>query len=375
VREAKRVDGELRVARVFGAPVLITPSWWLGALVITVVYLPVVHRMLPVSDLAAIGFAVTLAVLLGASVLAHELGHCLMAQRLGLPVRRVRLFLLGGESELVRPPTRPREDALIAAAGPALSIVVALLAALGVWVAEPRSVTWLLALELAVANAAIAVFNLLPGLPLDGGQLLRAGVWLVTGRRGLGTSCAAFAGVVVGVALIGWGLYSIATQVNGAWLRFGVAVLMAWFVLAGALAELRHERRRNAPVVVPLDGLVQPVLPLPAESPIGDALAAAAGRGVLLVRPDGTTVGLLDPIEATDLAARAPLAPADKAARPVHPEAVLQSREVHADTAAVLERVQGSTAWQFLVVDDGGRPTGVLRRVDVYTALAGQPRR
>ncbi|HEY0641718.1 MAG TPA: site-2 protease family protein, partial [Pseudonocardiaceae bacterium] len=95
-------DGDLRLGRVLGVPVLVTPSWWLGALVITVAYLPVSRAVLrgEHADLAALLTALALAVLLGASVLAHELGHVVAARRLGLPVRRVRLFLLGGVTEL-----------------------------------------------------------------------------------------------------------------------------------------------------------------------------------------------------------------------------------------------------------------------------------
>jgi hypothetical protein len=284
----------------------------------------------------------------------------------------VRLFLLGGVSELVRQPLRPRDDALIAAAGPAVSVLVAALAGAAAWLAEPRSASWLLALELAVANAAVAVFNLLPGLPLDGGRLLRAEVWLLTARRGVGTRVAAVTGIAVGAALIGWGLYSVAAEVDGAWLRFAVAVLMAWFVLAGAAAELRRERQLTQPAPVAIRELVQPLLQLSAESTVGDALAAAAGRGVLLVGPDGIAIGLLDSTAAAELAARAPLAPATLAAPRLRPEAVLLCAEVDAESAAVLERVQASGEWQFLVVDDDGRPVGVLRRVDVYRALVDQ---
>ncbi|HEY3262036.1 MAG TPA: site-2 protease family protein [Pseudonocardiaceae bacterium] len=362
-------DGELRVARVFGVPVLLSPSWWLGALVITVAYLPVVRAVLPdVDDLAALAVAVGMAVLLAASVLAHELGHCAVALRLGLPVRRVRLFLLGGVSELARPPLRPRDDALIAAAGPAVSVAVAALAAAVAVAADPGTVEWLLAVQLAITNAVVAAFNLLPGLPLDGGRILRAAVWSATGNRGLGSRGAAVGGVLVGVLLVGWGLAALGSGAPGSWLQFGVAALMAWYVLAGAFAELGRQRRPAA--AVPLIGLVQPLLQLPAESPISDALYAAAGRGVLLVRPDGVAAGLLDPRAAAELAGHAPLAPAGGAAHPVAPDAVLLDSELRGDPAAALERLQASPAWQFLVVDADGRPAGVLRRADVYATLA-----
>jgi Zn-dependent protease len=365
-------DGEMRLARILGVPVLLTPSWWLGALVVTVSYLPVVRLVLPAAgELTALALALSVALLLGVSVLAHELGHCVVALRLGLPVRRVRLFLLGGVSELARPPLRPRDEGLVAAAGPLVSVLVAAVSGGAALLFEPRTAAWLIALELAAANAVVAAFNLLPGLPLDGGRVLRAGVWALTGRRGAGTRGAAFGGLLVAFALVVWGLYSVSAEAPGAWLRFGVAVLMAWFVAAGALAELGRERRGST-VGVPLAGLVQPLLQLPAESPVVDALTAAAGRGVLLVRADGVAAGLLDPAAASQLAGHAPFAPALRAAQPVQPENVLLDSELRGDPAAALERMQASPDWQFLVVDADGQPAGVLRRADVHRAV-GEP--
>lgn len=367
--------GGLRLGRVLGVPVLLSPSWWLGAAVITALYVPMARQLVPdLTTPVAVGVALTLAVLLAASVLAHELGHCVAALRLGLPVRRVRLFLLGGISELSRPPLRPRDEGLIAAAGPAVSIVIAAVAGGLWWLLEPGGLLWLLAVELTIANAAVAVFNLLPGLPLDGGRVLRAAIWSLTGQRGTGTRAAAAGGVLVVVGLLVWGLQGLATGAPGAWLRFAVIVLMAWFVFGGTSTELsRAQRPFGVPPPEQLDlaGLVRPVLQLPAESPVADALTAAAGRSVLLVRADGVAAGLLDHGTAARLAGRSPLAPAGRAAAPITPEAVLLDSDIAGDPAAVLERAQVAGA-QFLVVGGDGRPTGVLHVDDIYLAMAGQ---
>ncbi|HET8640897.1 MAG TPA: site-2 protease family protein [Pseudonocardiaceae bacterium] len=366
--------GGLRLGRVFGVPILLSPSWWLGAAVITVLYVPMTRQLVPgLSTSVAVAMAMTLAVLLAASVLAHELGHCVAALRLGLPVRRVRLFLLGGISELARPPLRPRDEGVIAVAGPVVSIAVAAVAGGVWWLLEPGGLVWLLAVELTVANAAVAVFNLLPGLPLDGGRVLRAAVWSMTGRRGAGTRAAAIGGGIVVGGLVIWGLQALAAGAPAAWLRFAVIVLMAWFVLSGTSAELSRAQRPFGsvpPEQLDLPALVRPLLQLPAESPVADALAAAAGRSVLLVRADGVAAGLLEDGTAARLAARSPLAPAGRAAVPVAPEAVLLDSELDGDPAGVLERAQVAGA-QFLVVDEDGRPSGVLRVDDIYTALAG----
>lgn len=356
----------LLLGRVAGIPIFLSPSWWIGAVLVTALYAPVVQTLLPRAGLGAtLVLAATLAGLLAVSVLAHELGHCAVALRFGIPVRRVRLFLLGGISELARRPDRPRQEGLVALAGPAVSVAVALVAGVGWWVLEPGGSTWLLVAELAVTNTAVAAFNLLPGLPLDGGRVLRAAVWALTGRRRAGTTAAVVGAGIVAVGLLGWAALGVLNEDDGAWLRLAVCLLMAWFVISGAGAETGSEHTAWPDGLDPAS-LVQPVLQLPAESPVADALAAAAGRGVVLVRADGIAVGLLDPQLGARLAADAPRSPAEKAAEPIRSEAVIR---VHEPGPEVLERMLGTAQRQLLVVDVDGRPTGVLRRDDVWRAV------
>jgi Zn-dependent protease len=362
-------DGGLLLFRVGGVPVLLAPSWWIGSLAVVVLYAPLVGRLLPgASTTTSWLLAAAFAVLLGLSVLAHELGHCLVALRMGIPVRRLRLFLLGGLSEVSRTPRRPGQEGLIAAAGPMVSLLLAGFCALLMLAVPAESSAWLLVAECAVANLAVGVFNLLPGLPLDGGRMLRAGVWAVTGRRAHGTKAAVVGGGLVAVALLIWALWGLASGSDDRWLRLGVCVVTAWFVVAGASGELAAEGRRGWPEGLLLADLVRPVLQLPAESPVADALAASAGRGVVLVRADGVAAGLLDVAAAERLADASPHSPAELAAEPIRAETVLLSSESGEDIA---ERVYETAAWQFLVVDDEGRPAGVLRREDLRAAMSG----
>lgn len=364
-RRPVRANG-LLLGRVAGIPVHLTPSWWLGAVIVTALYAPVVQALLPQAGIGAtVVLAATLAVLLALSVLAHELGHCTVALRFAIPVRRVRLFLLGGISELGRRPDGPWQEGLVALAGPAVSVLLALVAGAGWWVLSPGSATWLLVAEVAVANAAVAVFNLLPGLPLDGGRVLRAAVWALTGRRAAGTTAAVVGAGAVAVGLLCWAALGVLNDEEGAWLRLAICVLMAWFVVTGAGAEAGSEHS-DWPEGLDPAALVRPVLQLPAESPVADALVAAAGRGVVLVRADGVAVGLLDLPKASRLATDAPRSPAERAAEPIRPEAVVHAHEAGPD---VLDRVLGTAARQLLVVDTGGRPTGVLRREDVWRVV------
>jgi Zn-dependent protease len=369
IRSADELGG-LLLFRLRGVPVLLAPSWWVGSVVVTLLYAPLVGRFLPgTGGLASIGLAATFAVLLGASVLAHELGHCVVAMKLDIPVRRLRLFLLGGLSEVGRTPRRPSQEGWVAAAGPAVSLLLALVFGAGILVVPGGGPVRLLVVECAVANAAVAVFNLLPGLPLDGGRMLRAGVWAVTGRRRFGTRAAVVGGGAVAIALMVWALSGLVAGTPDQWLRLGVCVLTAWFVVVGASGELAADSRHSWPDGMTLGEVVRPVLQLPAESPVSDALYAAAGRGVVLVRDDGLAVGLLDELAAQELVRHSPMSPAEDAAQPIRPDTVLFDTESGED---IVDRVRETAAWQFLVVNDDGKPAGVLRREDLNAALAAR---
>lgn len=352
--------------RLRGVPVLLAPSWWIGSVVVTALYAPLVGQLLPGTSWGLrILLALTFAVLLGVSVLAHELGHVLVALRMGVPVHRLRLFLLGGISELARSPRRPREEGLIAAAGPLVSAVLAGLFGMAVLVAPLGGATWLLLMECMVANIAVAVFNLLPGVPLDGGRIVRAGVWALSGRRRVGTKVAVVGAGLVAAALLVWSLIGLISGSEDRWLRLGVCVVTAWFVIGGASEEIAADHQPGWQPAVRLADVMRPVLQLPAESPVGDALAAAAGRGVVLVRADGVAAGLLDETSAQQLAETSPGMPAEHAAEPIRPDTVVLDSD---PVDEIMQRVSGTAAAQFLVVDGDGRPAGVLRKEDLRAA-------
>jgi Zn-dependent protease len=370
-RRSTDEGGGLLLFRLNGqVPVLLSPSWWIGSVVVTLLYAPLVGRLVPGTGwVASIALAATFAILLGASVLAHELGHCVVALRMKIPVRRLRLYLLGGLSEVARTPQKPSQEGWVAAAGPAVSLVLGLLFGAGLLVVPSSGPVWLLVLECAVANLAVAAFNLLPGLPLDGGRMLRAGVWAMTRRRRFGTKAAVAGGGLVAAGLVVWALAGLISGSADEWLRLGVCVITAWFVISGASAEYAAEQRHSWPPGMRLTDVIRPALQLPAESPVGDALVAAAGRGVVLVRADGVASGLLDDVTAQQLAATSPLSPAEQAAQPIRPDTVLFESEPGDE---IVERVRETAAWQFLVVNDDGLPIGVLRREDLRHALNGR---
>jgi Zn-dependent protease len=194
-----------------------------------------------------------------ASLAAHELAHAVVARRHGVGVRRIDLWLLGGVSQLeARPPT-PRADFLIAVAGPGTSAVVAvgsagvaaLVDAVGGGALATTAVLWL-----AFANGVLAVFNILPAAPLDGGRVLRAAVWWRTGSRARGERTATDAGRGFGFVLLVGGLAQlVAGSGLGVWW-----LLMGAFVLAAAGTERRRSTVREVPSSTPVPGRVPPAL-------------------------------------------------------------------------------------------------------------------
>ncbi len=174
--------------------------------------------------------------LLFGSVLLHELSHSLVAQRLGYRVRSITLFIFGGVAAMEGEARRAGDELLIAAAGPVMSLVLAaLFFGLGLGTADPA--TGALFGYSAYANLALAVFNLLPGFPLDGGRIFRAVLWLAWGDFYRATDVASLVGQGIGWLLVGAGFFLALSGdiLGGIWLAF-----IGWF-LNNAAESVRHQ--------------------------------------------------------------------------------------------------------------------------------------
>lgn len=363
-REALRGFG---IGSIGGVRIVVAPSWVASVAVIVALGVPVITQVVPGTGTGlAVVVSIVLGVLLGLSVLAHELGHCLAARLLGMRVVGVRLYLLGGVSEMARTPRSPREEAAIAAAGPAVSAILAGVFWLVLQAVEPSTVIWLAVLLLALSNLVVALFNLLPALPLDGGRVLRAGVWRASGNRGAGTTAAVIGGLVIAVALVGWAVLMIIDEGTSGLLPAGIAVAMGLFVAVGAGAERNRPAKNVWPADVTIQSLARPVAQLPTETPVAQALDVAADRTVILTEADGVARGMLDVPAARELAQRDPRAPASLVARAWLPETIVLSDDDPAELAA---RTRTVNAAAFLLVDGAGQPAGVLRREDIIAVL------
>ncbi len=209
------------VARVLGVRLFVHASWFLvlGLVVwVAVDEFGTVYPGLPAAE--RVGMAVVTGLAFFACLTAHELAHAIVARRFGIGVRGITLFLFGGVAEIEGEVPTPAGEFAVALVGPALSVALGGLLALGAVWAGDRS---LAAVEgvlgtLALVNLGVALFNLVPGLPLDGGRLLRAGLWRLTGSRARATRIAATGGRVVAGLLVGLGVVIVGTgDLFGLW--------------------------------------------------------------------------------------------------------------------------------------------------------------
>ena len=195
-----------RVGSLFNIPLFIDNSWFFIVLLIAFSYGndPSVIDLIGTGGAWAFGFAYALG--LFASVLLHELGHSLVAQSQGITVNSIKLFLFGGVASIERESKTPEGAFKVAIAGPAVSIVLfALFLLIGRSLELPAAVALMIS-QLSTINLVLALFNLIPGLPLDGGQILKAAVWKATNSRSAGVRWAARSGQFFGWGAIALGL-------------------------------------------------------------------------------------------------------------------------------------------------------------------------
>jgi Zn-dependent protease len=238
----------VRLGRVAGIPVGL--HW--SVLVIAVIIV-VILGMTVLPDAAAhvaawVYWAVAIpsALLFLASLLAHELAHAVVARRHGVRVRAITLWMLGGAAELDGEPPSPRADFVIAAVGPLTSLAAALVFAItatAAWALAAPAVVIAVLAWLAFMNIVLAMFNLLPGAPLDGGRVLRAALWKKYGDRARADLAAARAGRLLGAALMAGGILQVSTGRSGSGLWLA---LVGWFLVGQANAEAMSRTARQA---------------------------------------------------------------------------------------------------------------------------------
>jgi len=350
----------------------VAPSSIFLALLLAYVFGPVAERELPGLGGAAFLVGIAFAVLLYGSVLLHELAHSVVARSFGIPVRRIVLQLLGGVSELEREPETAGRELLVAVAGPGLSLVLAAFAlGLGQVLPDDSLVRWLV-LGIGSANLLVGIFNLLPGLPLDGGRVLRAVAWAITGKPLLSTLIAAWAGraVAVFVAALPFVLAGAAgtdpSVVNVVW-----CALIAMFIWFGATATIQHVRLREKLPSLDVRRLTRRAIPVAADLPLAEALRrayVAGARGLVVVDALGKPTGLVDEAAASATPEhRRPWVSVATVARSLQPGMTL-SADLGGEE--LVKAIQATPSREYLVVEPTGEIVGVLSTADVERAFA-----
>jgi Zn-dependent protease/CBS domain-containing protein len=324
--------GSIQLARIFGIRIGASPSWFVVLFLLIYILSGYFADVLDASNTVAYAVAVAAALLFFISLALHELGHALIARRNGIEIAGIDLWFFGGVAKLSRDSSSPGEEFRVAAAGPLVTLVlVGLCLGAAVLLSETGDVfdvaqfsgatttTAAAALLgwLAVVNAMLFVFNLIPAFPLDGGRIARAAAWKITGDRNRATRASARVGQLFAYILIGFGIFLAITSdaASGLWL-----LVLGWFLgqaARGAVVATEFSERiegvtaadlmETEPVAVP-----EGTTALTAQDefflryqrpwfPVVDPLGRV--RGLLIAeRVDGAVSGGQPALTATDLA-------------------------------------------------------------------------
>jgi Zn-dependent protease len=386
--------GSVRLARVLGIDITASFTWFV-VLFLMIWGLSGYFRdvLSSYSNTVAYALAVAGALLFFISLTLHELGHAVVARRNGIEIAGIELWFFGGLAKMTRDTESPGEEFRIAAAGPAVTLLIVVLCAGGamafsngssfVDAAElsSSSTTPELALLgwLALVNAFLFVFNMVPAFPLDGGRIARAIAWKLTGDRGRATRFSAFLGQGFSYLLIGFGLYQLLTSqaFDGLWL-----IVLGWFLgqaARGAVLQSRYVERIEGVTAADLMDR-QPVW-IPADTP------AIQAHEEYFARYRWPWFPVADPVTGA-FRGILPATQVDEAlaaGRPAEPVGDLAELENRADGAGAggpvsvpestpVEHLLGSSGLRdrgaLMVVDDEGRLRGVVTLEQVQRALA-----
>jgi Zn-dependent protease/CBS domain-containing protein len=365
-----------RIFALFGIPIEVNPSWLftLGLIVFLLggeLY-PEALEDEPAWFLWSL--AVVSGLLFFTSIILHELAHSLVAQRHGIPVRAITLFMLGGVSQITKEATRPLIEFTTAVVGPLTSFALSA-AFLGLMFVPGiyGSRAGVMFEFLFLMNLSLGVVNLAPGFPLDGGRVLRAALWGLTGNYRTATRLSSLCGRALGFALMALGLLTLLgvfgwiSQISGAWfLLVGLfldgAARQAWAQLE-ALETLRKYRASN---------VMRTMLPTVPETTtvleaVGRFFDPHFGLCAFVVDDEERVLGMLSDMEASRV-------PKERWATTYAPQAMTPVSSVltispEADLATALEQLESARQMQLPVVD-AGRIIGYISRIRIMNLLA-----
>lgn len=366
--------GTLRIGTLFGVDVFVRSSWLLVAVLIAYLLAPRIEEVQP--GLGALKYVagVAFAVLLTLSLLLHEISHALMARRYGIAANSITLHFIGGVTAIESEPRTPREEAAISGIGPVTSLAIGLLALALVPVIPDETLIELVVLLLAGSNILVGVLNLVPGLPLDGGHVMRSLIWKATGNQHRATVAAGWAGRGVAVLALGSPVLLHLAGLQLTLIDFLIAAVLGWFLWASSSAAIASGRIRARLPVLRARALARRTLSVPSDLPLAEAVRRAQEQragSLVTVDAEGRPVGLVsEAAVAATPPERRPWVPTSTVARSLGtgPTARLVL-PADIEGEALLRTMQATPAGEYLLVEPDGSVYGVLVTADVDAAF------
>ena len=362
-----------QVGTIFGIPLFIDSSWFLVLALVTFANGVSWQQMYPnwmTGTAWVVGFA--MALLLFVSVLCHELGHSLVARSQGIKVNSITLFLFGGIASIDEEAKTPGQAFQVAIAGPAVSISLFLFLNLVVKFITADSPMQVLLQSLGEINLVLALFNLIPGLPLDGGQILKALVWKATGNRLQGVRWAARVGQALGWIAVTLGLTFVFLlgQISGLWIT-----MLGWFGLRNAYTYERYTQMQEALLDLQAqDAMTRDFRVVDAEKSLrqfaDDYLLDSRRQSTYFAAVEGRYKGMVD-VDGLNTVERS-----QWELQPV--QSVVQSLQkiptVRQNTpiTEVIERLESERLSQITVLSPADAVAGIIDRGDTVKALANK---
>lgn len=362
------MNGNFQVARVLGIPIIINASWFITLTFITALLAlsiyPELTRNSPYRNDYALHWVMALGsgVAFFLSIIIHELAHSLVARKQGIPVRNITLFVFGGVSQIAGEARKPFQEFVMAIVGPLTSAMLGV-GFFGLWVltgASDQEPVAIVLQWLFVMNVVLAVFNMAPGFPMDGGRVLRAALWGLTGSQLRSTRLATLLSRGIGYAMMALGVVTVAglidtfERLNGVWF-----LILGMFLESSAKQSWLQARALDMLSRYRAEELMIPELStVPAYEEVR-FLKMRGGRHFTFFVVDEAerVIGVV-----TEKEADAPgVDPRATAASVMVPAAEAPIAGASEDAAAIFQRMETDAIWQLPVVADG-RVLGIITR-------------
>lgn len=368
---SRRPPGSLRIGSIAGADVLVNASWFLFAALIAWLLAPRVDVEIPGLGLWKYVVGLVYAIVFYLAILLHEASHAFVARHYGFRVESITLHFLGGMTAVDGEARNPRQEFWIAVVGPLTSVAIGIGAYFwGTLLTSPGVLPFIVG-GLFISNLAVGVLNMVPGLPLDGGRVLKSLVWQLTGNPHRGTIVAGWGGRITALAVLLWPLLSEPLfGIRPTIITWLLAVMIAMFLWFGATAAMSSARlRRKLPSLV-AGNLARRAVTVPGDLALAEAIRRAEHEqagSIVTVSSDGSPTGLVNDTALTAVpAARRAWVTVATVARSLDQGLTLP---VGISGEELIMAIGRRPADEYLLVDDEGAIYGVLATADVDRAF------